>query len=106
MLCLHGTSGPRGRTAGLGADYPRYTLELAERGYVTIAPDYVLLGENQTDPASLGYASGTMKGIWDHMRAVDLLAVAARRSTASASAASGSRWAATTRCLWARWIRG
>lgn len=73
MLCLHGTSGPRGRTAGLGPDYPRYTLELAERGYVTIAPDYVLLGENQTDPAALGYASGTMKGIWDHMRAVDLL---------------------------------
>jgi dienelactone hydrolase len=73
MLCLHGTSGPRGRTAGLGADYPRYTLELAERGYVTIAPDYPLLGENQTDPAALGYASGTMKGIWDHIRAVDLL---------------------------------
>ena len=73
VLCLHGTSGPRGRTAGLGADYPRYTLELAERGYVTIAPDYPLLGENQTDPASLGYASGTMKGIWNHMRAVDLL---------------------------------
>lgn len=74
MLCLHGTSGSRGRTAGLGEDYPRYTLELAERGYVTIAPDYTLLGENQTDPATLGYASGTMKGIWSHIRAVDLLA--------------------------------
>lgn len=73
VLCLHGTSGPRGRTAGLGPDYPRYTLELAERGYVTIAPDYPLLGDNQTDPAALGYASGTMKGIWNHMRAVDLL---------------------------------
>ena len=59
VLCLHGTSGPRGRTAGLGPDYPRYTLELAERGYVTIAPDYPLLGDNQTDPASLGYASGS-----------------------------------------------
>lgn len=73
MLCLHGTGGPRGRTAGLGADYARYALELAERGYVTIAPDYVLLGENQTDPAQVGFASGTMKGIWDHMRAVDVL---------------------------------
>jgi len=73
VLCLHGTSGPKGRTAGLGPAYPRYTLELAERGYVTIAPDYTLLGENQTDPASVGYASGTMKGIWNHMRAVDLL---------------------------------
>ncbi len=73
MLCLHGTSGSRGRTAGLGADYPRYTLELSERGYVTIAPDYTLLGENQTDPESLGYASGTMKGIWSHIRSIDLL---------------------------------
>ncbi|MDD4869098.1 MAG: alpha/beta hydrolase family protein [Kiritimatiellae bacterium] len=73
MLCLHGTGGSKGRTAGLGADYPRYTLELAERGYVTIAPDYPLLGENQKDPKVLGYDSGTMKGIWDHMRAVDLL---------------------------------
>ncbi|MFA6562615.1 MAG: acetylxylan esterase [Verrucomicrobiia bacterium] len=73
MLCLHGTSGSRGRTAGLGADYPRYTLELAERGYVTIAPDYTLLGENQTDPTAAGFASGTMMGIWSHIRAVDLL---------------------------------
>ncbi len=73
MLCLHGTSGGRGRTAGVGADYPRYTLELAERGYVTIAPDYTLLGDNQTDPESLGYVSGTMMGIWSHIRAVDLL---------------------------------
>jgi dienelactone hydrolase len=74
MLCLHGTSGPRGRTAGLGADYPRYTLELAQRGYVTIAPDYTLLGENQVDPLKVGFQSGTMMGIWSHLRAVDLLA--------------------------------
>lgn len=73
MLCLQGTGGGRGRTAGLGADYPRYTLELAERGYVTIAPDYTLLGDNQTDPSTVGFASGTMMGIWSHMRAVDLL---------------------------------
>jgi len=73
MLCLHGSSGARGRTAGLGADYPRYTLELAERGYVTIAPDYPLFGDNKVDLQKLGYVSGTMKGIWDHMRAVDLL---------------------------------
>jgi len=73
MLCLHGTSGPRGRTAGIGPESPRYTLELAERGYVTIAPDYTLLGDNQTDPAAAGFESGTMMGIWSHMRAVDLL---------------------------------
>lgn len=74
MLCLHGTGGPRGRTAGLGPDYPRYALELAERGYVTIAPDYTLLGENQVEPEKVGFQSGTMMGIWSHMRAVDLLA--------------------------------
>ena len=73
ILCLHGSSGARGRTAGLGADYARYTLELAERGYVTIAPDYPLFGDNEVDLEELGYVSGTMKGIWDHMRAVDLL---------------------------------
>lgn len=73
VLCLHGTGGPRGRTAGLGADYPRYTLELAERGYVTIAPDYTLLGDNQIDPTTVGFVSGTMMGIWSHIRAVDLL---------------------------------
>ena len=74
MLCLHGTGGPRGRTAGLGEDYPRYALELAERGYVTIAPDYVLLGDHQIDPGEAGFESGTMMGIWNHLRAVDLLA--------------------------------
>jgi dienelactone hydrolase len=73
MLCLHGSSGAKGRIAGLGEDYARYALELAERGYVTIAPDYPMFGENQVDPYALGYASGTMKGIWDHVRAVDLL---------------------------------
>ena len=73
MLCLHGSSGAMGRTAGLGEDYARYALELAQRGYVTIAPDYPLFGENKVDLEKLGYVSGTMKGIWDHMRAVDVL---------------------------------
>ncbi|MEW6358362.1 MAG: acetylxylan esterase [Planctomycetota bacterium] len=73
MVCLHGTDGSRGRIAGLGPDYSRYALELAERGYVTIAPDYITLGDNVVDLDKLDYASGTMKGIWDHMRAVDLL---------------------------------
>jgi len=73
MLCLHGSSGARGRIAGLGEDYPRFALELAERGYVTIAPDYVYMGEKDRNPYEMGYVSGTMKGIWDHMRAVDLL---------------------------------
>ena len=73
LLSLQGTSGGKGRTAGIGEDYPLYTLEPAQRGYVAIAPDYVTLGDNLVDPIGMGYASGTMKGIWDHMRAIDLL---------------------------------
>jgi len=46
---------------------------LAERGYICIAPDYPYLGENEFEPYQRGYASCTMKGIWNHMRAVDLL---------------------------------
>ena len=60
MVCLHGTSGGRGRTAGVGADYPRYTLELAERGCVTVAPDYTLPGDNQTDPEAYRFVDTAM----------------------------------------------
>ncbi len=73
VLCLHQTiSIGKGEPAGLGGDKP-YALELAERGYVTMAPDYPNFGEYQCDPYALGYASATMKGIWNHIRAVDLL---------------------------------
>jgi dienelactone hydrolase len=52
----------------------QYAQELAERGYVVIAPDYLFLGpEYKTDPYAMGYASGTMKGIVNHIRAVDVL---------------------------------
>ena len=75
MLCLHPTS-PAGKdvVAGL-TDKPNrsYAIELAQRGYVTLAPDYLRMGENRTDAYALGYASATMKGIWNHLRAVDLL---------------------------------
>ncbi len=50
-----------------------YAVHLSERRYVTVAPDYVKMGEYKTAPASLGYLSGTMKGIWNQMRAVELL---------------------------------
>lgn len=75
VLCLHPTGAlGKGIVVGLG-DKPNraYAAELAERGFVTLAPDYPYMGENKTDPYALGYASGTMKGIWNHMRAVDLL---------------------------------
>ena len=76
MVVPHPTSVKFGKgiPAGVGGRPRRATaLELAERGYVTIAPDYVYMGEPQKDPYELGYVSGTMKGIYNHMRAVDLL---------------------------------
>jgi hypothetical protein len=75
MLCLH-------QTIKMGKDEPvglegnanlHYAKELAERGYVSIVPDYPYLGENAVDPYQNGYVSCTMKGIENHMRAVDVL---------------------------------
>ena len=48
-------------------------MELAERGFVTIAPAYPQLANYQPDLAALGYVSGTMKAIHDNRRALDLL---------------------------------
>jgi hypothetical protein len=75
MLCLHQTVRiGKDEPAGLGGNPNlHYAKELALRGYVTIAPDYPYLGENQFDPYQHGYASCTMKGIVNHMRAVDVL---------------------------------
>ncbi len=51
-----------------------YAKELADRGYVVIAPDYLSFGEYvDYDFAKDRYSSGTMKAIWNHMRCVDLL---------------------------------
>ena len=75
MVCLH-------QTIKTGKDEPvglegnpnlHYAKELAERGYVCIVPDYPYLGENRFDPYQHGYVSCTMKGIVNHMRAVDVL---------------------------------
>src|SRR5262249_14729750 len=61
-------------TIGLGAaSQPAYGSELAERGYVVLAPSYPLLAGYQPDLKKLGYQSGTMKAIWDNIRGVDLL---------------------------------
>jgi pimeloyl-ACP methyl ester carboxylesterase len=76
VLCLHPTSREFGKKipAGLGATYDRhYAIHLAERGYVTLSPDYVGSGDSQFDPYKHGYESATMKGIWNHMRCIDLL---------------------------------
>jgi putative heme-binding domain-containing protein len=76
VLCLHPTSRPLGKgvPAGLGPKSDlAYAVHLAERGYVTLAPDYVKSGDSKFDPYQHGYVSATMKGIWNHMRCIDLL---------------------------------
>lgn len=76
ILCLHPTDASIGRkvVVGLGGKANRqYAAELAERGFVTLAPAYPQLADYQPDLAALGYASGTMKAIWDNIRGLDLL---------------------------------
>jgi hypothetical protein len=75
LLCLHQTTKiGKAEPAGVGGrENLRYALELAERGYVALAPDYPNFGDYRLDPYARGYASASMKGIWNHMRAVDLL---------------------------------
>jgi len=76
ILCLHPTDHKIGHkiVVGLGGRPNRqYAVELAERGYVTLAPSYPLLANYQPDLKALGYQSGTMKAIWDNIRGLDLL---------------------------------
>lgn len=77
VLCLHPTDHEIGHdvVVGLGGRANRaYAAELAERGFVTLAPSYPLLARYQPDVRGLGYASGTMKAIHDNRRGLDLLA--------------------------------
>lgn len=76
MVVLHGT-GEGGKDLVDGQS-PRanraHARELAERGYVVIAPDYPSMGElKDYDFATDLYQSGTMKALVSHMRCVDLL---------------------------------
>ena len=76
VLCLHGTDNTigHGTVVGLGTRPNRqYAAELAERGYVTLAPNYPLLAKYQPDVNALGWQSGTLKAVWDNMRGLDLL---------------------------------
>lgn len=76
ILCLHQTTGiGKEEPAGLGGNPNlHYALHLAQRGYLTLAPDYPSFGEYKYDFApDKGYQSGSMKAIWDNMRAVDVL---------------------------------
>ena len=76
IVALHPT-GAQGKRIVAG-DGPRpnrqYAVELAQRGYVVIAPDYPSFGDDKDyDFNSDEYVSGTMKGIVNHMRSVDVL---------------------------------
>lgn len=75
ILALHPTGAPgKGIVDGNGKANRQYGRELAQRGYVVLAPDYPGFGDlAKYDFASDRYVSGTMKGIFNHMRCVDLL---------------------------------
>jgi Prolyl oligopeptidase family len=76
ILCLHGTDNVVGHgvVVGLGGRPNRqYASELADRGYVTLAPNYPLLAKYQPDIKALGWESGTLKAVWDNIRGLDLL---------------------------------
>ena len=76
MLALHGTASMgKGAVDGQGELSNRaYAKELAQRGYVVIAPDYPSMGDlKDYDFKTDRYQSGTMKSIFDNMRCVDLL---------------------------------
>lgn len=76
VVCLHPTHRELGAKTVIG-EHPKsdrhYALHLVKRGYVTIAPDYVNMGEYRFHPYDNDYVSATMKGILNHMRCVDLL---------------------------------
>lgn len=76
MVVLHGTGAP-GKMLVDGHS-PRsnraHAKELAQRGYVVIAPDYPSMGDlADYDFNNDRYESGTMKGIFNHIRCIDLL---------------------------------
>ena len=83
MLCLHPTNADgKAQTAALvGLPTRHYGHQLAELGFVCLIPDYPSFGDykaynfHQKRPGSEEplYVSGTMKAIWNNIRAVDLL---------------------------------
>ncbi len=78
VLCLHPTyEHGKDVVVGIsGKEHRQYAAELAERGYVTLAPDYPGFGDYVAARKRLyeeGYISCTMKAIWNHMCAVDVL---------------------------------
>jgi hypothetical protein len=75
VLALHQTHSLGQKVVvGLGkSTNDEYGVELARNGYVVMAPPYPLLANYNPDLKALGYQSGTMKAIWDNIRALDVL---------------------------------
>jgi len=76
ILALHPTDmeyGQRVLVEPLRSHYRAYASDLAERGYVVLAPAYPLMANYQPKLEALGYQSGSMKAIWDNIRGLDLL---------------------------------
>jgi dienelactone hydrolase len=79
MLCLHQTIAiGKDEPVGLGKqDSKAQAKHLVQRGYVCLAPDYPSFGEYKFDFQAAfkrgDYQSGSMKAIWNNMRAVDYL---------------------------------
>ena len=76
MLVLHGTGALGKQLVDGKSSLPNraHAKELARRGFVVIAPDYPSMGDlKDYDFDKDRYLSGTMKGIFNHMRCVDLL---------------------------------
>lgn len=76
VLCLHQTNGDQGADspAGIAGRPTLYNAkELAEQGYVTLAPDYPSFGTYKYDFSTSPFVSGSMKAIFNNMCAIDLL---------------------------------
>ncbi|MBW3600842.1 MAG: alpha/beta fold hydrolase, partial [Planctomycetes bacterium] len=77
VLCLHQTTshGKDELAALAGRENRQFAHELAERGFVCLVPDYPSFGEYPYDFKTQGahYVSGSMKAIWNNVRAIDLL---------------------------------
>ena len=75
ILAVHPTGAAGKRLInGEGLKNRAYAKELAERGYVVLAPDFPGYGDlSDYDFIKDRYESGTIAGIFYHMRSVDLL---------------------------------
>ena len=84
LLLMPIRTSKQGQQINIGKDEPagrgglenlHYAHELAKAGFVCLVPDYPSFGEYPYDFQVQGnhYASGSMKAIWNNIRAIDVL---------------------------------